>query len=102
MLLLSFLLPFLIVSSFLHYLQELPRGDVLYGYRIDGPQSWHEGHRFDNSIVLIDPYAKLIEGRRAFGDVSNKICSFFGTYDFNTLPFDWGESYKLPCIPEVG
>nr|XP_016446885.1 PREDICTED: isoamylase 3, chloroplastic isoform X1 [Nicotiana tabacum] len=81
-------------------IKELPRGDVLYGYRIDGPQSWHEGHRFDNSIVLIDPYAKLIEGRRAFGDVSNKICSFFGTYDFNTLPFDWGESYKLPCIPE--
>ncbi|XP_070044448.1 isoamylase 3, chloroplastic isoform X1 [Nicotiana tomentosiformis] len=81
-------------------IKELPRGDVLYGYRIDGPQSWHEGHRFDNSIVLIDPYAKLIEGRRAFGDVSNKICRFFGTYDFNTLPFDWGESYKLPNIPE--
>lgn len=74
---------------------------VLYGYRMDGPQAWHQGHRFDSNIVLIDPYAKFVEGRRIFGDVSNKLCKFFGTYDFNSLPFDWGENYKLPNIPEV-
>ncbi|KAF3652973.1 hypothetical protein FXO37_17235 [Capsicum annuum] len=82
------------------YNLELPQGDVLYGYRIDGPRNWHEGHRFDNSIILIDPYAKLIEGRRAFGDNSSKMCRFLGTYDFNSLPFDWGENYKLPNILE--
>lgn len=51
--------------------------------------------------MLIDPYAKLIEGRRVFGDVSNKMSQFFGTYDLDGLPFDWGDNYKLPNIPEV-
>jgi isoamylase len=82
-------------------LQDLPRSNVLYGYRIDGPHGWHRGHRFDSSIVLIDPYAKLVEGRRYFGDASKKFSSLLGTYDFESLPFDWGETYKLPNIPEV-
>lgn len=80
--------------------EDLPRSNVLYGYRIDGPRGWHQGHRFDNSIVLIDPYAKLIEGRQIFGDVSNKVSKFYGTYDFSSLPFDWGDNYTLPNIPE--
>ncbi|KAJ1424706.1 Immunoglobulin-like fold [Sesbania bispinosa] len=79
---------------------DLPRSNVLYGYRIDGPQDWGKGHRFDSSIVLVDPYAKLIEGRRHFGDISMKLSKFLGTYDFDRLPFDWGENYKLPNIPE--
>ncbi|KAK7852891.1 isoamylase 3 [Quercus suber] len=81
-------------------LQDLPRSNVLYGYRIDGPRDWHRGHRFDSSIVLLDPYAKLVEGRRYFGDASKKFSNFLGTYDFESLPFDWGETYKLPNIPE--
>lgn len=68
---------------------------------MDGPQAWNQGHRFDNNIVLLDPYAKLVEGRRIFGDVSNKLSKFLGTYDFDNLPFDWGENYQLPNIPEV-
>lgn len=83
------------------YLQDFPRSNVLYGYRIDGPQGWHQGHRFDSSIVLIDPYAKLVEGRRYFGDSREKLSGFLGTYDFDSLPFDWGDNYKLPNIPEV-
>lgn len=82
-------------------LQDFPRSNVLYGYRIDGPRRWHQGHRFDSSIVLIDPYAKLVEGRRYFGDASNKFSRFLGSYDFDSLPFDWGENYKLPNIHEV-
>ncbi|KAJ7965751.1 putative Isoamylase [Quillaja saponaria] len=81
-------------------LEDLPRSNVLYGYRIDGPRDWNLGHRFDSSVVLIDPYAKLIEGRRCFGDISNKFSKFLGTYDFDGLPFDWGENYKCPDIPE--
>ncbi|KAL5779792.1 hypothetical protein ACOSQ2_010529 [Xanthoceras sorbifolium] len=80
--------------------KDLPRSNVLYGYRVDGPRGWDQGHRFDSSIVLIDPYAKLIEGRRYFGDVSYKFTKFLGTYDFDSLPFDWGNNYKLPNIPE--
>ncbi|KAK6940195.1 Glycoside hydrolase, family 13, N-terminal [Dillenia turbinata] len=81
-------------------IEDLPRSQVLYGYRINGPQGWNQGHRFDSSIVLLDPYAKLVEGRRIFGDASKKLSKFFGTYDFNSLPFDWGDNYKLPNIPE--
>ncbi|XP_052201670.1 isoamylase 3, chloroplastic isoform X2 [Diospyros lotus] len=80
--------------------EDLPRSGVLYGYRIDGPREWRQGHRFDSSIVVIDPYAKLIEGRRWFGDSSNKMAKFFGTYDLNSLPFNWGDNYKFPNIPE--
>ncbi|CAK7347191.1 unnamed protein product [Dovyalis caffra] len=81
-------------------IEDLPRSDVLYGYRIEGPRDWHQGHRFDSSIMLIDPYAKLVEGRRFFGDASNKLSKFYGTYDFDSLPFDWGDNYKPPNLPE--
>lgn len=74
---------------------------MLYGYRISGPQGWNDGHRFDSSVILVDPYAKLIEGRRMFGDSSNKMSNFFGTYDFDSPPFEWGSNYSPPNIPEV-
>ncbi|KAJ0525348.1 putative isoamylase [Helianthus annuus] len=80
--------------------QELPRSNVIYGYKIDGPQNWHQGHRFDSSVVLIDPYAKLIEGRRIFGDSTDRFSKLSGTYDFSSLPFDWGDNYAQPNIPE--
>ncbi|XP_004299680.1 PREDICTED: isoamylase 3, chloroplastic-like [Fragaria vesca subsp. vesca] len=81
-------------------IKDFPRSNVLYGYRIDGPHGWDQGHRFDSSIVLIDPYAKLVEGRRCFGDSREKLSGFLGTYDFDSSPFDWGDNYKLPNIPE--
>jgi hypothetical protein len=97
-----FLVIHIIITLFkITSLQDLPRSNVLYGYRIDGPRGWHQGHRFDSSIVLIDPYAKLVEGRRYFGDASNKFSRFLGSYDFDSLPFDWGENYELPNIHEV-
>ncbi|KAF6152131.1 hypothetical protein GIB67_031453 [Kingdonia uniflora] len=80
---------------------DLPQHGVLYGYCIDGPRGWHHGHRFDNNVILLDPYAKLVEGRRFFGDVSHKMSKFLGTYDFTSLPFNWGSNYKQPNIPEV-
>jgi len=33
-----------------------------YGYRVDGPYAPHAGHRFNAAKLLIDPYAKAIEG----------------------------------------
>jgi isoamylase len=33
-----------------------------YGYRVFGPFAPHEGHRFNPAKLLIDPYAKAIEG----------------------------------------
>ncbi|MGZ4244840.1 MAG: glycogen debranching enzyme, partial [Solirubrobacteraceae bacterium] len=33
-----------------------------YGYRVHGPYAPQEGHRFNPNKLLIDPYAKAIEG----------------------------------------
>jgi isoamylase len=33
-----------------------------YGYRVDGPYDPHTGHRFNPNKLLIDPYAKSIDG----------------------------------------
>jgi len=34
-----------------------------YAYRVFGPYAPHEGHRCDPDQLLIDPYAKQIDGR---------------------------------------
>jgi len=34
-----------------------------YGYRLDGPWKPHDGHRFDRSKILSDPYARAMGGR---------------------------------------
>lgn len=81
-------------------IENLPLSGVFYGYRVDGPQGWEEGHRFDKNLILLDPYAKLVEGRRVFGDATEKMSRFLGTYDFSFSPFDWGDGYKRPEIPE--
>lgn len=38
-----------------------------YGFRMDGPYSVHEGHRFDFSKILLDPYARVIGGLDVWG-----------------------------------
>lgn len=84
-----------------HVLVEgLPLSGVLYGYRVDGPKGWEKGHRFDSSKVLLDPYAKLVEGRRVFADSSQKFAPFLGTYDFSLDDFNWGEDYQAPGLHE--
>src|SRR5688572_23462387 len=41
---------------------QLPdvRPGQLYGYRVHGPKSLQDGHRFNPRKVLLDPYAKSI------------------------------------------
>ncbi|CAL9236250.1 unnamed protein product [Arabidopsis halleri] len=41
--------------------------DMLYGYRFDGKFSPEEGHYYDSSNILLDPYAKAIISRDEFG-----------------------------------
>nr|AUZ20772.1 isoamylase 1 [Manihot esculenta] len=41
--------------------------DVLYGYRFDGKFSRGEGHYFDSSKIVLDPYAKAVISRGEFG-----------------------------------
>ena len=47
-----------------------------YGYRVHGPYAPHDGHRFNPHKLLIDPYAKAIEG-----------------------PIDWDRANVLPYVP---
>ena len=49
------------------YIPGLKPGQ-LYGYRIDGPYEPHEGMRFNPHKLLIDPYAKAINGRIEWSD----------------------------------
>jgi isoamylase len=43
------------------YLPDIRPGQ-LYGYRVYGPYAPEQGHRFNSSKLLIDPYAKAISG----------------------------------------
>jgi isoamylase len=49
------------------YLPEARPG-LLYGYRVHGPYEPEKGHRFNPNKLLIEPYAKLIEGRLRWTD----------------------------------
>ena len=42
---------------------ELDYERLEYGYRMDGPFNPAAGHRFNSSVILSDPYAKVISGR---------------------------------------
>lgn len=43
------------------YLPEARPGS-LYGYRVDGPHDPEQGHRFNPSKLLVDPYARALRG----------------------------------------
>lgn len=84
----------------------LPKSGVSYGYKVNGEGGWDTGNRWDPSVVLLDPYAPHVLGRRRFGvrdDLESfrpKVGSrFLGTFDFDSAPYDWGENYAKPNIP---
>eukprot|EP00271_Cylindrocystis_brebissonii_P008495 TRINITY_DN22865_c0_g1_i1.p1 TRINITY_DN22865_c0_g1~~TRINITY_DN22865_c0_g1_i1.p1 ORF type:complete len:905 (-),score=151.06 TRINITY_DN22865_c0_g1_i1:636-3305(-) len=80
----------------------VPLSGVLYAYKVDGPGGWGAGHRFDPSAYLLDPYAPLVEGRRLYGDASEKLAPFLGTFALDEEPFDWGKELDLkrPIVEE--
>jgi glycogen operon protein len=74
-----------------------------YGYRVDGPYNPAKGHRCNPSKLLLDPYAKAIEGQ-VDGDESLFSYRFDNPAELNTMDnlqhtmlsvvttpfFDWG------------
>ena len=46
---------------------DLDYENLEYGYRMDGPYDPANGHRFDKTKLLLDPYAKSIGGRDVWG-----------------------------------
>ena len=95
------------------YLPEARPG-LLYGYRVYGPYKPEEGHRFNPNKLLIDPYAKDIQGPLRWSDAhfgyeinnSQKDLSFDNTDDSLYVPkgrvvdpaFTWGDDHP-PNIP---
>ncbi len=55
------------VTAFVHhgYLPGIGPGQH-YGFRAHGPWDPHQGHRFNPAKLLLDPYAKAIEGEVTF------------------------------------
>jgi glycogen operon protein len=70
------------------YLPDVRPGQ-LYGYRVHGPQQPERGHRFDPSKFLLDPYARLIQG---------KISAGLGRCQVVDTAFTWGED-RPPRTP---
>jgi len=56
---------------------DLDYENVEYGFRMEGPWEPQNGHRFDKTRVLMDPYAKAIGGRDVWGE-----------------PPDWNNTYQ--------
>ena len=68
-----------------------------YGYRVHGPYSPHEGHRFNASKLLIDPYAKAIEGVVDWSDPERLLPYFAdGSEDADLERHDQDDSAAIP------
>jgi isoamylase len=69
--------------------------NIEYGFRMEGPYNPQEGHRFDPTKVLLDPYAKVIGGRDVWGEQPdwNDMYQHRGRIIFDD--FDWGSDRAL-------
>ncbi len=61
-----------------------------YGFRMDGPHTPHEGHRFDFTNVLLDPYARIISGRNVWGETPQEIGDYHHRAKLAYDDYDWG------------
>ena len=66
-----------------------------YGFRMDGPFDTDEGHRFDKSKILMDPYAKAISGRDLWGKTPNWDDSYQHRSRLVYDDFDWQNDHPL-------
>lgn len=83
------------------YLPDVIEG-LLYGFRIDGPFSPENGHRFNPACVLVDPYAKAIVSREVYGvpgSDGNLWPQMGGMVPSEAEPFDW-EGDVRPCLQQ--
>jgi len=79
---------------------DLDYENLEYGYRMDGPNNFQQGHWFDPSKILLDPYAKIIGGRDVWGVSPDweDIYHHRGRIAFDD--FDWGSDRPLEIPPE--
>ena len=74
---------------------ELDYERLEYGYRMDGPFNPAEGQRFNKSVILSDPYAKVIGGRDTWLTKPNwdNIYPYRSRLAFED--FDWEHDHPL-------
>ncbi|MEM7715214.1 MAG: glycogen debranching protein GlgX [Cyanobacteria bacterium P01_A01_bin.68] len=79
---------------------DLDYENIEYGYRMDGPNNFPKGHWFDNSKILLDPYAKIIGGRDIWGVKPdwNDVYQHRAKIAFED--FDWEDDCLLEIPPE--
>lgn len=74
---------------------DLDCEEIEYGFRMDGPFNPKEGHWFNKSKILMDPYARAIGGR----DVWGKEPDWNGCYQHRARivydDFDWEDDKPL-------
>ncbi|MBW4466074.1 MAG: glycogen debranching protein GlgX [Pegethrix bostrychoides GSE-TBD4-15B] len=105
-------IPLVEVSNFVwHGYAPFVKPGQRYGFRVDGPYDPKAGDRFNRHKLLIDPYAKALEGDIEFGEEIFGYCwehpdgdfSFSELDSANFLPkaividelFDWGDDTLL-------
>jgi len=69
--------------------------NIEYGYRMDGPNDFQQGHWFDQSKVLLDPYARIISGRDTWGKQPNWDDIYQHRSRLSFDDFDWEEDRPL-------
>ena len=68
-----------------------------YGYRVYGPYDPAAGHRFNPTKLLIDPYAKAIEGPVAYG-IANVLPYVPDGEDADLVPDDEDDAGRHPQV----
>jgi len=74
---------------------DLDYENLEYGFQMDGPWDPHQGHRFDKTKVLMDPYAKVIGGRDVWGQDPNWDDMFQHRSRICFDDFDWENDRPL-------
>ncbi|MEB3192244.1 MAG: glycogen debranching protein GlgX [Snowella sp.] len=79
---------------------DLDYENLEYGYRLEGPHNIKEGHWFDSTKVLMDPYAKVIGGRDVWGITPNWQDPYQHRARIAFDDFDWEDDRPLEMAPE--
>jgi glycogen operon protein len=74
---------------------DLDFENIEYGYRIDGPFDPVQGHRYDKSKILLDPYARAIGGRDSWRVPPNWDDVFPHRSRLVLDDFDWENEHPL-------
>jgi isoamylase len=74
---------------------DLEYENIEYGYRMDGPFDPEEGHWFDRTRFLMDPYAKAIGGRDIWGEEPDWNDKYPHRARIFYDDFDWEDDHPL-------